>query len=223
MGTTEHNPTLSERERQLLTLAAQGYTDQAIANRLGISLATVGTYWGRIRIKLGPLNRTELVANHLREQAGATVERLRSENRHLLAEIDQHLNVERELQSTLHLMRELLENAPDAIIVIDSNSHIRMVNRAAETMFGYSAEELQLLTVGDLVPTQYRIEHEVIHREYMGHPERKQMGGHNGTLALGKDGRQFPIAATLSSVDNAHGLLVICVIREIELTAITGA
>lgn len=223
MGTTEHNPTLSERERQLLTLAAQGYTDQAIANRLGISLATVGTYWGRIRIKLGPLNRTELVANHLREQAGAAVERLRDENRHLLAEIDEHMNLEKELQSTLHLMRELLENAPDAILVIDSDSKIRMVNRAAEVMFEYTAEEFQLLSVGDLVPDKYRADHFVIHREYMFHPERKQMGGHNGTLALGKSGRQFPIAATLSAVDNGHGLLVICVVREIELPAVVGA
>ena len=45
----------------MLLLAAQGLTDQGIAHRLEISLATVGTYWGRIRIKIGPLSRTGLV------------------------------------------------------------------------------------------------------------------------------------------------------------------
>ncbi len=57
---------LSPRERQLLELATSGHTDPAIANELEISLATVSTYWGRIRIKFGPLGRTEIVARHLR-------------------------------------------------------------------------------------------------------------------------------------------------------------
>src|SRR5262245_36101632 len=45
---------LSERERQLIELAAEGHTDASIANELGISEATVSTYWGRVRIKIGP-------------------------------------------------------------------------------------------------------------------------------------------------------------------------
>jgi len=41
---------LSVRERQVLSLAARGETDQGIANRLGISPATVNSYWVRIRL-----------------------------------------------------------------------------------------------------------------------------------------------------------------------------
>ena len=59
---------LSPREQQLITMAGEGLTDTAIANRLGISEATVNTYWGRIRVKLGPHNRTELVAIALRDE-----------------------------------------------------------------------------------------------------------------------------------------------------------
>ncbi|MBS1721163.1 MAG: response regulator transcription factor [Armatimonadetes bacterium] len=40
---------LSTREEQIIRLAAQGLTDNAISHRLAISLATVGTYWGHSR------------------------------------------------------------------------------------------------------------------------------------------------------------------------------
>src|SRR5579862_4166396 len=79
---------LSERERQLLVLAAQGFTDQGISHKLGISLATVGTYWGRVRIKFGPLSRTELVAVYLREESAATINELKRTNSSLLDAVE---------------------------------------------------------------------------------------------------------------------------------------
>src|SRR5690348_5144271 len=90
---------LSPRELQLLSFAAQGLTDNAISHKLGISLATVGTYWGRIRIKLGPLNRTELVANWLKEQPAVTVDQLKSDNEDLLTRIDEHSKTQEMLKT----------------------------------------------------------------------------------------------------------------------------
>lgn len=52
---------LSPRERQVIHLAGEGKTDKEIAHALGIQPGTVGTLWARIRAKLGPCNRTELV------------------------------------------------------------------------------------------------------------------------------------------------------------------
>ncbi|MDQ2987232.1 MAG: LuxR C-terminal-related transcriptional regulator [Armatimonadota bacterium] len=53
---------LSERERSVLNLAVKGYKDRAISEKLGIAKGTVGTYWNRIRRKLGPLTRAEIAA-----------------------------------------------------------------------------------------------------------------------------------------------------------------
>jgi DNA-binding CsgD family transcriptional regulator len=53
---------LSERERAVLKLAVNGYKDKAISEKLGIAKGTVGTYWNRIRRKLGPLTRAEIAA-----------------------------------------------------------------------------------------------------------------------------------------------------------------
>jgi len=53
---------LSERESEILRLAAQGLTNQAIADRLVISLTTVKTHVGNIFLKLGVKNRTQAIA-----------------------------------------------------------------------------------------------------------------------------------------------------------------
>ena len=53
---------LSERENEILRLVAQGLTNQAIADRLVISLTTVKTHVGNIFLKLGVKNRTQAIA-----------------------------------------------------------------------------------------------------------------------------------------------------------------
>jgi two-component system response regulator NreC len=52
--------TLSDREREVLTLVAQGHTNQAIADRLDLSVKTVESYRARLMNKLGLQNRAEL-------------------------------------------------------------------------------------------------------------------------------------------------------------------
>jgi DNA-binding CsgD family transcriptional regulator len=51
---------LSPRERELVTLVAQGHTDAQIATRLYISVRTVGSHLDRIRDKTGCRRRADL-------------------------------------------------------------------------------------------------------------------------------------------------------------------
>jgi PAS domain S-box-containing protein len=62
---------LSDRERTVLLLAAEGLTDKEIAKHLNLSQRTIGTYWERMRLKLGHYSRTQLVARFLRVEADA--------------------------------------------------------------------------------------------------------------------------------------------------------
>jgi len=52
--------TLSAREREVMTLVAQGHTNQAIADRLGLSVKTIESYRARLMQKLGLTTRAEL-------------------------------------------------------------------------------------------------------------------------------------------------------------------
>jgi DNA-binding CsgD family transcriptional regulator len=62
---------LSAREHEIVALAAQGKSDKEISQLLEISVGTLGTYWARIRNKLGLRWRTEIVAHFVRWEHAA--------------------------------------------------------------------------------------------------------------------------------------------------------
>jgi PAS domain S-box-containing protein len=203
-------PELSPRERQLLKFAAEGLTDSAIARRIGISEATVGTYWGRVRIKLGPYNRTELVAIMLRSEHETTLQDLRKENQELTRALSEPGTLDE------RFYRDLLANAPDAILLVTETGRIQYANEAAGDLFGYSSEELEQLDVGHLIPEVYRNRHAEHRADYVRDPKRRQMGEHLQTPALHRTGAIFRIRAALSAISRAEGMVVMCVVRAVE-------
>lgn len=64
-GTIEIPYELSNREAQVIQLAAKGLTDEGICAALGIAPGTLGTYWARIRNKSGQMARTEIAVGQL--------------------------------------------------------------------------------------------------------------------------------------------------------------
>lgn len=210
--------TLSDRERQLVVLASKGLTDTAIAHKLGISLATVGTYWGRVRIKFGPLNRTELVAVFLQEQAATVVEGLRAENRILLQTLDEKSKAEEVLQTNLELFKGLVDSAPDAIMLVNESGTIELANEQADKIFGYDTGTLLGMKVDELVPERYRPNHEENRQAYHANPAKRRMGEHTATFAVRKDGSEFPMATTLSATETPNGLLITCIVRDLTDT-----
>jgi PAS domain S-box-containing protein len=207
---------LSERERQILILSSKGQTDQAIAQSLGISFATVGTYWGRIRGKLGPYNRTELVAKYVRGRASQAMDVLKVQNAQLVAELEEKSSEVQELQTGFHLFEAILQAAPDAIIVVDQEGFIRVVNQAAVEAFGYSTTELIGTHVRKLVPDRHQGDHDTHRREYMANPTRRRMGEHYGTPARRKDGSEFLAIIHLNSTTTPAGVMVTCIVRPLE-------
>lgn len=206
---------LSIRERQILVRAAKGQTDQAIANGLGISLGTVGTYWGRIRGKLGHFNRTELVAQYLKKSASEVLGELRGRNQ----DLEDAIEVERErvthLAANLQIVSAIISAFPEAILVVNEEGKILFANDDASGLFGYTKEELAHLHVIDLMPERFRTVHDQHRQAYLALPIKKRMGEHLATLALRKDGTEFPIATSLSSTRSDHGLLVTCIVRDL--------
>lgn len=207
-GTREH-PELSKREQQLITLASEGLTDVAIANRLGISEPTVKSYWQRVRGKLGPYNRTELVAHALKEEGAVAVAELNGEIQRLRHALD---GADKDV---LDLQREMLENAPDAVFAVDQEACFVWMNLEAERMFGYRFDELVGKPVSILVPSKHQERHKTHMRQYYDNPERKQMGEHLATVALRKDGEEIPIAASLASIETPNGRIVTCFVRQV--------
>ncbi len=110
--------------------------------------------------------------------------------------------------------RELLEAAPDAIIEIDRDGRIVLLNLVTEKMFGYGREELLGKTVEVLVPAGVRAGHIRYREGYWHHPATRPMG--SGLILQGcrKDGSLFPVEISLSPVRSEEGLRITAVIRD---------
>ena len=114
---------------------------------------------------------------------------------------------------------ELLESAPDAILELDADGRIVLLNRMAEQLFGYTREEMLGLTVEALVPEAARGAHQRHRAQYLSHPVTRPMGSGLKLEARRKDGSHFPVEISLSSVKSgasgASSLRVTTIIRDI--------
>ncbi|MGI8922978.1 MAG: helix-turn-helix domain-containing protein [Fimbriimonadales bacterium] len=107
--------TLSGRERAILMLSVHGFTDDSIANKLGIARATVSTYWGRIRTKVGHLSRPELAMLVGEQAASAANQDIEAR---LRAEIEARKRLEAMLLQREERLERLIQAMPDPCIKV---------------------------------------------------------------------------------------------------------
>lgn len=111
---------------------------------------------------------------------------------------------------------ELLEAAPDAILEIDAEGSVVLVNQMAENIFGYSRQELVGLKVETLIPAGMRERHKEHRISYATHPQTRPMGSGLTLRAQKKDGMQFPVEISLSPNRTDTGHHVIALVRDIS-------
>jgi PAS domain S-box-containing protein len=111
--------------------------------------------------------------------------------------------------------RELLEAAPDAIIEVDREGRIVLLNAATETIFGYGREELLGQPVEKLIPEGARGRHHAHRAAYWANPVTRPMGFGMILLARRRDGSEFPVEISLSPVRIDDGFRVTAIIRDV--------
>jgi PAS domain S-box-containing protein len=111
-------------------------------------------------------------------------------------------------------LKGFLEAAPDAIVVVDGEGRIVIANQLAETMFGYSREELFEQRVELLVPERFRARHVEYRVQYFHDPRTRPMGAGRELAGRRRDGSEFPIEISLSPLETESGRLFISIIRD---------
>lgn len=112
-------------------------------------------------------------------------------------------------------IRDLLESAPDGMVVVDGTGQIVLVNSQAERMFGYSRGELLGEAIEELIPQRSREAHVQLRAEYAADPKTRPMGVGRPLRGLRKDGSEFPVEISLSPVKTEDGVLISSAIRDI--------
>ena len=112
-------------------------------------------------------------------------------------------------------LRGLLESAPDAIVIVNTQGRIVLVNAQAEGMFGYGREELMGRPVEILVPQHLQAGHGAHRADYNANPRTRPMGMGLALYGRRKDGSQFPVDITLSPLETPEGLLITSIVRDV--------
>jgi PAS domain S-box-containing protein len=111
--------------------------------------------------------------------------------------------------------RAFLEASPDAVLIVDRDGSIVLVNSQTERLFGYPRTELIGKSVEQLIPGRFRGQHPDHRLQYAKDPRPRSMGSGLKLYALRRDGTEFPVEISLGPIVTEVGTLVSCTISDI--------
>ena len=113
--------------------------------------------------------------------------------------------------------RGLLEAAPDAMVVVDQNGKIVLLNARAENEFGYRRDELLGQQVITIIPRGFAERLIADGTRSAADALAQQIGTGIELSGRRKNGSEFPIEIMLSPLESAEGILVTAAIRDISV------
>jgi PAS domain S-box-containing protein len=145
-----------------------------------------------------------------------TKEDLRRELEVMRQKLDEIEQCRREFQTVHQKYDKLLESAPDALVFVNSDAKIVLINAQLERLFGYSEEELAGKDLHILIPERFHARHRAHMAEYFSNPRVRPMGTGLNIYGLKKDGTEFPADISLSPLETEGALLATGAVRDVS-------
>lgn len=117
---------------------------------------------------------------------------------------------------TESVLAGLVTISADAVICIDEAQRVIFFNEGAETIFGWSADEIMGRQLELLLPERYRATHAAQVRRFGESPTHARKMGERGQISgLRKNGEEFPADAAISHLDGKAGKIYAVVLRDV--------
>jgi len=110
--------------------------------------------------------------------------------------------------------RELLDAVPDGVVLVNDDGAIVEANTQAMALFGYQRDEIIGRPLEDLLPKRVWKVHETHRRRFSRNPRRREMGANGDLWGQRRDGSEFPVEVSLSSIDTDQGRWTIGAVRD---------
>jgi PAS domain S-box-containing protein len=125
-------------------------------------------------------------------------------------------SIESALEKSEARFRQVVESAPNAMVMINGEGLIEMVNAQAQQVFGYTRDELLGQPVEMLVPERFRTHHPALRHAFFSDPRSRPMGAGRDLYGLRRDGSEFAVEIGLNPIETEDGPMVLSAIVDIS-------
>jgi len=153
--------------------------------------------------------------NHMLRNVKDNMERMGSQQKVLIEMMQETETARKKAEFAEQQFRRLIEAAPAAMIMLNSNRRIILVNEEAQKLFGYGAEDLLGRRVDDLLPGEstYPELAEALFSpgsEMAGEKKLHEITG------VRKDGREIPLEVALNPIQMQTGLFILAALVDLS-------
>ncbi|QDV30282.1 Sensor protein FixL [Planctopirus ephydatiae] len=134
----------------------------------------------------------------------------------VMRDISKQKQSEQQIRDDAKRIRAILDTAVEGIVTINEQGIIEVFNRAAETIFCFTAEEVVGRNVRMLMPSPFREEHDGYITRYLTTGEKKIIGIGREVVGQRKDGSTFPMELSISEVRLDNHFLFTAAVRDIS-------
>lgn len=184
-------------------LALSAYDDQETV----IQMLSAGAVGYLVKGTAAP-EIVEAVRRAARGQASLSIDAISSMIKELVGDTAERERADGILRRSEERFRGLVESAPDAVVVVDEDGAMQLVNAETERLFGYTRDELLGLPIEHLLPEHFQEPPAGYLTGYLVDSTTRSMGAGLDLLGRRRDGREFPVDISVSAVETDEGRLV---------------
>jgi len=121
-----------------------------------------------------------------------------------------------DLEQQRTLLATLVDAAPVAILLVDGEGRIALVNREVEKLFGHARDALLGQPIEMLVPQGSRVAHPSWRKSYSDAPRARPMGAGRALHGVRRDGTRVPVEIALQPVATGRGTHTLAVVVDLS-------